>query len=59
MNTRNPLLDSVDELLGHHRQPLHRYLFTRPGLRDWAVGTLLGACSMLLSAALAYLIGPL
>jgi len=44
---RNELTDSVDELL--HRQgydmPLSRYLFTRDGLRDWAIGSALaGLC---------------
>ena len=44
---RNPLTESIDELL--HRQgydmPLIRYLFTRDGLRDLALGTALaGLC---------------
>lgn len=44
---RNPLTESIDELL--HRQgydmPTLQYLFTRDGLRDWAVGaSLAGLC---------------
>ena len=44
---RNPLTDSIDELL--HRQgydmPTIQYLFTRAGLRDWAIGaSLAGLC---------------
>ena len=47
MTQRNPLTESIDELL--YRQgydmPLIQYLFTRDGLRDWAVGSALaGLC---------------
>ena len=47
MTQRNPLTESIDELL--HRQgydmPTLQYLFTRDGLRDWAVGaSLAGLC---------------
>ena len=47
MTHRNPLIDSIDELL--HRQgydmPAIKYLFTRDGLRDWAIGSALaGLC---------------
>ena len=47
MTQRNPLSESIDELL--HRQgydmPLRYYLFTRAGLRDWAIGSALaGLC---------------
>ena len=44
---RNPLTDSIDELLREQGQdmPLIRYLFTRDGLRDWAIGSALaGLC---------------
>ena len=55
---RNPLLESVDELLGQRRTPFHRYLFTRAGLLDWAVGTLIVAVSMIISAAIVGVIAP-
>ena len=47
MTQRNPLTESIDELL--HRQgydmPTIQYLFTREGLRDWAIGSALaGLC---------------
>ena len=40
---RNPLTESIDELLREQGQdmPLIRYLFTRDGLRDWAIGSAL------------------
>ena len=44
---RSPLTESIDELLRRHGQdmPLSRYLFTREGLRDWAIGSALaGLC---------------
>jgi len=44
---RNPLTESIDELLCRqgYDMPHWRYLFTRDGLRDWAVGTsLAGLC---------------
>lgn len=44
---RNPLTESIDELLSRQGQdmPLIRYLFTRDGLRDWAIGSALaGMC---------------
>ena len=44
---RNPLTDSIDELLRRQGQdmPTLQYLFTRDGLRDWAVGaSLAGLC---------------
>ena len=44
---RNPLTESIDELLRRQGQdmPLIRYLFTRDGLRDWAIGSALaGLC---------------
>lgn len=55
---KNPLLESVDELLGQYRSPLYRHLFTRAGLRDWAVGTLIAAVSMVVSAAIVGVIKP-
>ena len=58
MNHPNPLLKSVDELLGQRRPPFHRYLFTRAGLCDWAVGTLIVAVSMIISAAIVGVIAP-
>ena len=42
-----PSTDSIDELLRRqgYDMPLRYYLFTRAGLRDWAVGTsLAGLC---------------
>ena len=49
MKTRieKPSTDSIDELLRRQGQdlPLIQYLFTREGLRDWAVGaSLAGLC---------------
>jgi len=47
MTKRNPLTESIDELLRQQGQdmPLIRYLFTRDGLRDWAIGSALaGLC---------------
>ena len=44
---RNPLTESIDELLRRqgYDMPTLRYLFTRDGLRDWAVGaSLAGLC---------------
>ena len=45
-NRRNPLTESIDELLREQRaEPFHRYLLSREGLRDWAIGTALaGLC---------------
>jgi hypothetical protein len=50
---RNPLTDSIDELLCRqgYDMPLIRYLFTRDGLRDWAIGTSL-ACLCFVAAYL-------
>ena len=47
MRIEKPSTESIDELL--HRQgydmPLVRYIFTREGLRDWAIGSsLAGLC---------------
>ena len=47
MRIEKPSTESIDELL--HRQgydmPTLQYLFTRDGLRDWAVGaSLAGLC---------------
>ena len=55
---RNPLLESVDELLGQRRTPFHRYLFTRAGLLDWAAGTLIASASMILAAVLVGVLKP-
>ena len=44
---RNPLTDSIDELLRRqgYDMPTIQYLFTREGLRDWAIGSALaGLC---------------
>ena len=44
---RNPLTESIDELLRRqgYDMPTLRYLFTRDGLRDWAIGSALaGMC---------------
>jgi len=47
MTQRNPLTESIDELLREQGQdmPLIRYIFTRDGLRDWVIGSALaGLC---------------
>ena len=48
MKTRieKPSTESIDELLREQRaEPFHRYLMSREGLRDWAVGaSLAGLC---------------
>ena len=47
MRIEKPSTESIDELLRRQGQdmPLIRYLFTRDGLRDWAIGTALaGLC---------------
>jgi len=47
MTQRNPLTESIDELLSRQGQdmPLIRYIFTRDGLRDWVIGSALaGLC---------------
>ena len=44
---RNPLTESIDELLRRqgYDMPTLRYLFTREGFRDWAIGSALaGLC---------------
>ena len=47
MRIEKPSTESIDELLRRQGQdmPTLRYLFTREGLRDWAVGaSLAGLC---------------
>jgi len=47
MRIEKPSTESIDELLRRqgYDMPLRYYLFTRAGLRDWAVGTsLAGLC---------------
>ena len=46
MTKRNPLTESIDELLREQRaEPFHRYLMSRYGLRDWVIGSALaGLC---------------
>ena len=44
---RNPIVESIDDLLRKqgYDMPLRYYLFTRDGLRDWAIGSALaGLC---------------